>query len=415
MAVTINAQPTADTLNSAYRPIEYEVVSTSPDIVKMKCFIYLDGSGTADNATSAIIIDPDFGTTDTFTFDISGYLRGLDSLTNDIQTAGSTVSVTSAPNSAKSVKVTFTEIDLDSSTGLLIDGDSTALVDSNSIYAINGVWQYDQVATKLADFEIATTGSRYFLTNNRNTRSIGSSDTEYLSFFTNLSGSEYLRVATYTGANATGTETVRYLAITLAAGRKDIPVGTANISSTSGWVDNFGNPAPSPSFTGSVKSYSVRMCSITLFPTVTNILSETIVYNVDYSCDNEHTRFAFLNRLGAFEYFTFRGYRNRSISIRKQYYKDVLTSGYSIGDGGDRALNIDSRNEFVVFSQPLKDADRIWLEELLEGLEVFVIEGNNYIPVKVRAGGTNIVDEQNNLMEFKMTYQYSNPNWRQNG
>jgi hypothetical protein len=146
-----------------------------------------------------------------------------------------------------------------------------------------------------------------------------------------------------------------------------------------------------------------------------NQISESVVFNVDHSCSDNHTRIKFLNRLGAFEYFTFKGYRNRSINVRKNYYQSVLDDGYSIGSGGDRALSIDSRSQFEVYSQPLKEADRIWLEEMLEGMECFVEEGSNYIPIKVRAGGTKIIDEGNDLFTFKMTYEYANPNRRQNG
>ena len=59
--------------------------------------------------------------------------------------------------------------------------------------------------------------------------------------------------------------------------------------------------------------------------------------------------------------------------------------------------------------------DRVWLEEMLEGFEAFVEEDGVYIPIKVRGGSTKIIDEGNDLMSIKMTYEYANPNARQNG
>ena len=413
MAVSIDTQPDSNDLLSPRRPLKITVSSDSGTISKMKCFIHLDGSGTADNASSPIILTPDIGTTDTFTFDISSYIDGLDTLSNDIQTKSSAISfIDRDTNSIKSVYCNFTELNL--SGGLLSDGASSS--NTNTFYCINGVWQYDEVMgsyDELNSYKIATTGNKYFLTNNRNTRTIGVNESEYLSGFTTLTGTRYLVLRTFTGKNGTGSAAFYARAITFNANRFDIPVGSANINATSGsWLDALASPTTDPVINSSVGSYQVYLTDS--LP-IANIISETVTYNVDTSCDDNHTRIKFLNRLGAFEYFTFKGYRNRSINVRKNYYQSVLDDGYSIGSGGDRALSIDSRSQFEVYSQPLKEADRIWLEEMLEGMECFVEEGSNYIPIKVRAGGTKIIDEGNDLFTFKMTYEYANPNRRQNG
>jgi hypothetical protein len=417
MAITITTdRPNADDLLSPRRPLKIRVTSNSGTISKMKCFIHLDGSGTADNATSPIILTPDIGTTNEFTFDISSYIDGLDTLSSDIQTKGSAISfIDRDTNSIKSVYCNFTELNL--SSGLLVDGDSST--DTPTFYCINGVWDYDQTSgtaytyNELDDYKIATTGNKYFLTNNRNTRTIGVNESEYLSGFTTLTGTNYIVVTTYSGRNATGSSSSYLRSLTFNANRFDIPVGCANINATSGsWLDIFGSPTSDPTIDSSVGSYKVYLVDNIVGA---NVVSEVVTYNVDHSCSDNYTRIKFLNRLGAFEYFTFKGYRNRSINVRKNYYQSVLDDGYSIGSGGDRALSIDSRSQFEVYSQPLKEADRIWLEEMLEGMECFVEEGSNYIPIKVRAGGTKIIDEGNDLFTFKMTYEYANPNRRQNG
>ena len=433
MAVTIDTQPNTNDLLSPRRPLKITVTSDNTDsgsiaipypdsdlnsaiyTAKMKCYIYLDGSATADNANSPIILTPDIGTSYTFTFDISSYIDGLSTLTNDIQTKSSAISfIGRDTNSIKSIQCDFTELLLDTSTGLLSDGDTSSK--TNTFYCINGVWQYDQVTgsyDELNSYKIATTGNKYFLTNNRNTRTIGVNESEYLSGFTTLTGTNYIIVTTYSGKNATGSSSSYLRALTFNANRFDIPVGCANINATSGgWLDIFGSPTSDPTIDSSVGSYKVYLVDNIVGATV---VSEVVTYNVDHSCSDNHTRIKFLNRLGAFEYFTFKGYRNRSINVRKNYYQSILDDGYSIGSGGDRALNIDSRSQFEVYSQPLKEADRIWLEEMLEGMECFVEEGSNYIPIKVRAGGTKIIDEGNDLFTFKMTYEYANPNRRQNG
>jgi hypothetical protein len=155
---------------------------------------------------------------------------------------------------------------------------------------------------------------------------------------------------------------------------------------------------------------------IQLFNNTSGAISEAVLFNLDHSgCEDNWTRIKFLNRLGAFEYFTFKGYKDRSLSIRRNYYQNVLGESYTVDQGGDRTLYIDSRDEFTVHSQPLKESDRIWLIEMLEGMECYVEEGSNYIPIKVRAGNTNIIDEEAGLFNISMTYQYANPTRRQHG
>jgi len=454
MAITINTQPLSNDLLSPYRPIKITVTSDNntsdsgtntyigalssvaavPNIdnfiytKKVACYIYLDGNGTADNAGSPIILTPDFGTSYQFTFDISSYIAGLDTLTNDLQSNSTAISfIGRDTNSLKSIVCKFDEIlyfdpllDTTNGTGLLYYAsdvvDSYSKATSNSFFCINGVWQYDGVTgsyDELNSFKIATTGNKYFLTNNRNTREIGVNDSEYLSGFTTLTGTQYLKLVTYGGKNGASKLEIYYLALTFNANRFDIPVGAANINATTGsWLNGLGAPRTDPTIDSTVGSYTIKLIDDIIAPTD---ISEQVLYNVDNSCSTNHTRIKFLNRLGAFEYFTFKGYKDRSISIRKNYYQQNLDDGYSIGSGGDRVLDIDSRTKFEVYSQPMKQADRIWLEELLEGYECFVEEGSNYIPIKVRAGETKIIDEGADLMTIKLVYEYANPNRRQNG
>ena len=167
MAITLNSQPTAANIHSPYRPMEIKVTSNAATIAKMKCFIHLDDNATADNASTPIILDPDFGTTNEFTFDISTYIAGLDSLTYDIQTHGTAVSVVTTSNSIKKISCTFTEVLL--SGGLLSDGASKSHTTISDWYAINGVWQHDEVADKFTNFKLRNAAKPYFLTNKTNT------------------------------------------------------------------------------------------------------------------------------------------------------------------------------------------------------------------------------------------------------
>jgi hypothetical protein len=416
MAVTINSQPSTNDLMSPYRPIEITVTSDdiapAPYCVKMKCFINLDGAGTDDNANTPIILDPNIGTNYTFTFDISSYLAGLDTLTSTIQNRLSDTDFDNADtNSVKAVKVKFTEVLLQGD-GTLADGASSSY--TNTFYVINGVWQHDEISDKFDNYVMPqAVDTALFLSNNRNAREVKVDDSYFLSLFTTRTNDPFLKVVKYSGRDKTGTSLqTRYRQMVLNGKRPDMAIGPRNINASSGWVDVSSVSASVPVIDTTVGSYSVQLLGNG--PTA-GTLSEEIVFNLDHDTCEEHTRIKFLNRLGAFEYFTFKGYRERSTSVRNQYYKRALDTAYSVDEGGDRVMYSDIRTEFTVHSQPLKEADRIWLEEMLDGHECFVEEGNNYIPIKVRAGKTMIIDEDAELSVIKMTYQYANEVRRQHG
>jgi hypothetical protein len=415
MAITINSQPDANDLMSPYRPIEITVTSDdiapAPYCVKMKCFINIDGAGTDDNANAPIILDPNIGTNYTFTFDISSYLAGLDTLTATIQNRLSDTDFDNADtNSVKAVKVKFTEVLLQGD-GTLADGASSSY--TNTFYVINGVWQHDEISDKFDNYVLDTGYEALFLSNYRGARELKVDDSYFLSLFTIRSTNPFLKVTKYSGKNLTGTTLqTRFRQMTLNGKRPDMSIGARNINASSGWLDTGGSPASTPVIDDTVGSYSVQLYGNGVLSTPT---SEKITFNLDHDTCEDHTRIKFLNRLGAFEYFTFKGNRDRSTSVKNIFYNRALDTSYSVNEGGDRVLYSDVRTEFTIYSQSLKEAERIWLEELLDGHECYVEEGNNYIPIKIRAGKTVIIDEEAELSTMKITYQYANPTRRQNG
>lgn len=418
MAITITQQPDINDLLSPYRPLEIKATSNDSNIKKMKCFIELDLLGTPDNASSPLILDPDIGTTNEFTFDISSYLGGVGTLTTTIQAENQTISILDATaNSLKVVRVNLTEVVLNPSTGQLQNGTSSG--NSNQFLIINGVWQHTEVTGSYAEFDdyklstVTTEGK--FLTNYREARVIGTNDSEYISAVSVNNATNYLKVNVYTKRNRQGSVSSFFYPLSFGVDRFDIPVGSRNINDTNGgWTNSAGTPVSDPDIDSSVGSYTVQVVD-SISPSAIK-LSERLTYNLDHTiCEDESTRIKFLNRLGAFEYFTFKGYRDRSTIVRNQYYNRALDASYSIHEGGDRVLASDVRTEFTVYSQAITEAQRIWLEEMLDGHECFVLEDGNYIPIKIRAGKTQIIQEASDLFTIKMTYQYANPIRRQHG
>lgn len=406
MAIYIDSIPDNNDLMSIYRPIEYTVGSNNGNVKKMKCFIYLNGSGTADNADNPIILDPNVGTsgaTSKFTFDISAYLRGVDSLSHELQTKAGTLASEKTSSYLK-VNVSWTEVETYNSGGNILLRDAASFTSSIDIYVLNGVWGYDENTNQFDNF-ILDGSTDNWLSNRSTTRTIGLSESDFLSGFVLNNASYTVRVETFNSLG--GSQNSGFLNIT-ANKRFDVGVGAANLNATTSanWVS-----LNKVSITSGTAYYTVRLYDLTgVTP-----YSEEITYNVDVSNDEKYTRIKFLNKLGAYEYFTFKGNRDRSIETRKNYYGQPLNSGYSIGDGGDRVLDVDSRTEFTVFSQGITESDRIWLEEMFQSIDAYVEEGSNYIPIKIRAGKTRIIREGAGLFTIQLTYQYANKNRTQNG
>lgn len=424
MAITINTQPSADTILSPYRPLELTAQSTAtiaadPNLytVKMRCYIYLDGSSTADNADNPIVLDPNLGSSYVFTFDISGYLAGLNTLTTTINSEdGAITLVDASSNSLKKVKVKFEEVLFNNSSRLLEDGAQSSF--SNEVLVINGVWQHNEYVGsygELNDYMMGGDDAGKFLTNYRESRVVGINDSEYLSGICLENGSQVLKVTLYGGINRSGSVDSYYRSIGGFPGdRFDIAVGPANINATTGfWENSAGTSIADPVIDSSVGSYTVQIVSSISFNADNR--SERLVFNIDHKRNGKETRIKFLNRLGAFEYFSFKGYKDESTSVRNQYYNRALGSSYGLHEGGDRVLSSDVRKQFKVYSQPLKHNIRRWLEEMLDGHECYVLENGVYLPIKMRAGSTEIINDSNQLSTISFTYQLANPIRRQHG
>lgn len=424
MAITISNQPAADSILSPYRPLELTAttdatLAADPNLyaVKMKCFIYLDGSATADNANNPIVLDPNLGASYTFTFDISGYLAGLDSLTTTITTEGNSVSFTDASNnSLKKVTVKFEEVLLNVTSGLLESGAMS--VSSNEFLIINGVWQHEEYVGsygELSDYMMANGAEGKFLTNYRGSRDMGITDSEHLSGICSDTSTNYIKINVYSKRDRQGSVDSFYRSIGVLSGERfDIAIGAANINATSGsWFNSAGSSRPDPVIDSSTGSYTVQIVdSISAFASK---LSERLTFNIDHNRNGKETRIKFLNRLGAFEYFTFKGYKDESISVRNKYYNRSLRASYSLHEGGDRVLASDVRKEFKLYSQSLRNDVRRWLTELLDGHECFVLESGNYLPIKVKAGRNAIIQEDKQLSTIELSYQLANEIRRQNG
>ena len=112
------------------------------------------------------------------------------------------------------------------------------------------------------------------------------------------------------------------------------------------------------------------------------IYSETRTFLVNCDC-NRYTpfRFAWLNRLGGFDEYTFRLKSTKTITAERQEYKKYLSHynstsddfGYTKGDRGRGVYDMSIITAHTVISTWQTPSEHQWLEELFTSPAVYLI------------------------------------------
>ena len=182
--------------------------------------------------------------------------------------------------------------------------------------------------------------------------------------------------------------------------RFDYQVGIPYLSTLSNW----------PS-THTINHYTVRF----QLNSGTN-RSELFTFNVKDECHNWGTyRLMFLNLLGGWDYITLNGRPTEGINITKDIYQRKLESikgsnyTYEIGERGNTVYNVNSTDIVSTFTGYINLETGIWLEELYNSPEVYIMKDNKVYPVIV----TNaIYNKPKNVglinLPIDFTYAYDN-------
>ena len=126
---------------------------------------------------------------------------------------------------------------------------------------------------------------------------------------------------------------------------------------------------------------------------------------------------AFLNDLGAFEYFTFNLVNKRSIKVNRKKFKKVLAWNYSIGDRGNTIYDADITEEISLTSDWLIDEEALLMAQLIKSPEVYIIQqiatdgsiNSNIYPMIVTDDSYEIKNTLNNqLFNFSIKMEFAN-------
>lgn len=132
-------------------------------------------------------------------------------------------------------------------------------------------------------------------------------------------------------------------------------------------------------------------------------------YKRSISESNEKVRFAFINKLGVWDYYNNYNPVRRSSDIQRENvtlprvdYSSTL-SPYNINRRGEKSYFIDTKDRFTVDTPLLDKTKANWLEQLLESPSVFIQRGSDFVPVVI----TNNSYRHNNDSARNKLFQYT--------
>ena len=136
-------------------------------------------------------------------------------------------------------------------------------------------------------------------------------------------------------------------------------------------------------------------------------------------CGYSGTRFAFLNELGGYDYYSFDLADTKQDNITRETYEQTFvnyTSGgssvpYNISRRGNKVYSISYEETRTAESNYLTQEQADWLRELVESPNVFIQEGGEFLPVVI--SNTNFTYKTNprgqKLYTLSIQYKMSNP------
>ena len=314
----------------------------------------------------------DVGGSDVFRFNVANLVQTL--ITFNLEALGSTNIITPTAESTVNYQLILTE-EFDDANGIQKQVDTLTTASTNR--AINAALQYIDTQD-LTAFSIPGV-SRRFLTNAPKTQKIGLTEEVQLHFVNdNITDTYHIAVEKF---NLVGVSTgiTRTGDIAITSGRGIVPVNSTFFSASESKIEVFLEDA------GNVQK------------------SEKMTFTVDQDCFKSPVRFWFFNTIGGFDAISFTGDRTHFIRNRPTSFRKDLGITWNVKDRGDTILGSDNERRREVFSGFMKEADRIWLEEMYSTVELYIVENSKFLPVSSKSSKAKIIDDHGHFL-MKMSY-----------
>tara|TARA_R110001583_G_scaffold62995_2_gene184591 strand:- start:5132 stop:7651 length:2520 start_codon:yes stop_codon:yes gene_type:complete len=139
-------------------------------------------------------------------------------------------------------------------------------------------------------------------------------------------------------------------------------------------------------------------------------------YEVSDETHREKTRFAFINKLGTWDYYNNYNPVRQELSVLREQYTAArvdyssLTSTYDISRKGLTSYHSTADDTFMVDTDYLDKTNANWLEELLESPSVFIQRDGEFMPIIITDSSytANTNQARQKLFQYVITFRPSN-------
>ena len=149
---------------------------------------------------------------------------------------------------------------------------------------------------------------------------------------------------------------------------------------------------------------------------VVDVDGTELTYTLADNCNYDRVRFAFINKFGFWDFYGFNLPKSKVTSTDRQgitkpmvNYSGVV-GAYNGQRRGKDWYNIQYTDDFTVTTPFINQSEAEWLSEMFESPEVFVQEGDNFIPIVITNASythnTNKRAQKN--FQYEIQYQYAN-------
>lgn len=370
----------------SFTPTLFTVASNNPATERIKA----NFSGTRGNTggsgvgTIELTAQVSLGSTGAFTYDLQEFVR--DNLSYDIIHPAATTDAYPANNSifrlASQIYLELVDVN-----GVLVDGN--AIFETDVLFFINAIRQVDEPEGIVPyTLDTSVVGLAKFLTDSPRTIHIATGDSYVLSAYCNSIAIDQINVAfRNSSGNIIGLQTKLFT--TPMVGRYDVPVGLANLATA-------GITPPSGTY-----DYVVWLSDGGTPHT------EGFIFRIDNGCYEDPLRVHFLNKLGGFDSYTFKGLVKREVTTTSSQYEKNIGVNYNQQTRGRQTQYRNGLASYVATSEILSSTESIWLEELVTSAVVYVELGGLLYSATIN-DGKFLIEDRLKLKQLQLTLTSAN-------
>lgn len=401
MAITLITAPTSPVL--AYSPVMFQLNSNNADIVHLiiETVVSYDGfiTGVRKSATS---VQPNLGTTNEFTFDISDVLSvNIDFV---LKTLGSSAIINDADN--LQFKIKAYEVTENPTTKLLetnydpADANNTNFNYQSSTFAAFN-WSESHFSINsfnLSDYSMVS-DDKIFLTEGTNPKTIELNQNEFLGMAYAVSSGGIknykIEVLTYNSVNALlntdlidVTQWNQFNINSLTNPYLDAPVGTQNLINAGISLTN-------------VAYYTIRLINDD------GDRSELRRYNIIEGCPTD-LRVHFVNKFGKQDSITLKGNQIEGYTNKSTRYQKALSSTYSSSDYGSAIVRNTKIKNFTAYSKTIGRDTLAFAQSMLTNNMAWIEVDSSYFSIIIDDGSGVKVNEHNMPIQFILNFSLAN-------